>query len=126
MIASEITTQALRVLGVLAIGETARAEDSTTALEYLNDMLAEWHVDEVGLPEYSAETLSSELNIGREDKTAIALQLAVRLAPEYGMTLGPDVLSRAESSMEALRKRYFAIAPADYSHLPGVRNGCSE
>lgn len=122
MIASDVITQALRICGVIAVGETPRSEDSATGLEYLNDMLAEWHDDEVGLPDYSVAALTTTLNAAKSDKAAIAHQLAIRIGAEYGWMPTPDIMQRADDLMARLRIRYSPILSSNYDHLPGVGN----
>jgi len=121
MIASDVINQALRLIGVIAIGESPDAEDAATGLEYLNDMLAEWYEDEVGLQDYTVASQTTTLNATQADKAAIAHQLALRMAPEYGWEPSPSVTTRAEELMAKLRTRYAPILQSNYDHLPGVR-----
>ena len=63
--------QALRICGVIAVGETPR-EDSATGLEYLNDN-AEWHDDEVGLPITQLRPLTATLNAAKATRPRLRI-----------------------------------------------------
>lgn len=105
--AQTIINRALRLCRVLDSNIAATANECQDALEVLNAMLAEWHEAGVGLPDYSMASLSTALGSDSADSDAVAYQLAIRLAPEYGKELTPLTLGMAESSMARLRLRYF-------------------
>jgi hypothetical protein len=94
--------------------------DAADALQTLNAMLAEWHEAEIGLPDYSLASLTDELASDAADREAIAYQLAVRVAPEYGLEIPQAVGVMAEQTMARLRLRYFQPGTADFSELPQV------
>jgi hypothetical protein len=50
--AQEIINSALRLIGVLAAGETASAEESSDSLTALNDMLSLWTIDRLMVYQY--------------------------------------------------------------------------
>lgn len=88
------------------------------ALVTLNAMLAEWHVAGIGLPDYSVTGLSDTLASDAADTEAVAYQLAIRLAPEYGSQLSALTMRSAEDAMNRLRLRYFQPGTVDLSELP--------
>lgn len=118
--AQDIINRALRLCRVLDAGEAAEAEDSTDALDTLNAMIAEWHFAEIGLPDYSLASLTTELASDAADREAIAYQLAIRMAPEYVVELSPAAVALASETMQRLRLRYFQPGVAA-SDLPGRR-----
>ncbi len=54
----ELIHSALRIAGVWASGETVSASDETTALDALEDMIAEWSGDEITIPSVTIEALT--------------------------------------------------------------------
>lgn len=109
--ASDIISRALRIAGVIDASEAMSADDAQDALETLNAMLAEWHEAGIGLPDYSFTSLTDTLATDAADREAIAYQLALRLATEYGKELLPTAQAMAEQTMGRLRLRYFQEAP---------------
>lgn len=116
--AIQIIGRALRLIGVIDANEAIEANIAQDALETLNGMLAEWHEAQIGLPDYSLATVTDTLATDAADREAIAYQLAIRVAPEYGRSLSPEAAVIAESSMARLRLRYFQPGTSDLSELP--------
>ena len=116
--AYQIVRRALKLATVIDAQEAIDANDSADALETLNGLLAEWHVAEIGLPDYSLATLQTELASDAADRDALAYALAERIAPEYGKELSPLIMKAAMESMSRLRLRYFQPGRTDYSELP--------
>src|SRR4249919_1074228 len=121
--ASQIIRRALRLIGALNPTQAMKAQDAQDALETLNAMLAEWHEAQIGLPDYSLSALTDTLASDVADREAIAYQLAIRVAPEYGLDIPPAVGVMAEQTMGRLRLRYFQPGSSDLSELPAVRAG---
>jgi len=121
--ASQIIRRALRLIGALNPTQAMKAQDAQDALETLNAMLAEWHEAQIGLPDYSLSALTDTLASDVADREAIAYQLAIRVAPEYGLDIPQSVGVMAEQTMGRLRLRYFQPGSSDLSELPAVRAG---
>lgn len=116
--AQTIINRALRLCRVLDANEAAEAQDAADALATLNAMLAEWHAAQVGLPDYRFSGLTDALATDDADSEAIAFQLAMRISPEYGVDLPPQVVAMAEQAMGRLRLRYFQPGTVTFD-LPG-------
>jgi len=116
-----IILRALRIISNPRI--TPDTVGFTTALATLNGMLAEWHEAGIGLPDYSVTGLSDALASDAADREAVAYQLAMRLAPEYGADLSALALQSANESMSRLRLRYFQPGTVDLSELPSPYHG---
>jgi hypothetical protein len=115
--ANEVVSRSLRLLGVIASGETIEASVGADALTVLNGMLAEWHGSGIGLPDYSVASLADTLTMDAADQEAVAYQLGLRIAPEYGLTPPPAMVAIAAQAMFRLRQRYLAVThpvPATY------------
>jgi hypothetical protein len=108
--ANDIVSRALRLLGVIASGETIEASTGADALAVLNALLAEMHEAGIGLPDYSFTGLTDTLASDAADQEALAYQLAIRIAPEYGLSLSPEAAAIARVSMFRLRSRYLAVS----------------
>jgi tail accessory factor len=119
--AIQIISRALRLIGVADAAEAIEANDAQDALETLNAMLAEWHEAEIGLPDYALATTETELASDAADREAIAYQLALRIAPEYGKTVQAEFVVAAETTMARLRLRYFQPGCTDFRELPSRR-----
>ena len=90
MIAQDVIRRALRIVGVIASGETPQASDVADALGTFNALLAEWHVAQVGIPDYSVDSEASAMSTDEADREAMAYQLALRIGPEYGYEPTPS------------------------------------
>lgn len=111
-----IILRALRIISTH--GVFPDAVGFTSALATLNGLLAEWHVAGIGLPDYSVTGLADTLASDAADRDAVAYQLAIRLAPEYGTELSALTMRSAEEAMGRLRLRYFQPGIVDLSELP--------
>lgn len=119
--ASQIIRRALRLIGAMDANEALPARDAEDGLETLNAMLAEWHEAQIGLPDYSLSSITDTLASDVADREALAYQLAIRVAPEYGLSIPPEVGVMAEQAMGRLRLRYFQPGTSDFSELPSLR-----
>lgn len=115
--ASQIIRRALRILTVIDAQEALDANIAQDALETLNAILAEWHEAGLGLPDYSLASITDTLASDAADSEAIAYELALRLAPEYGCPMSPEAAAVGRRAMFHLRSRYLAVShpiPATY------------
>jgi hypothetical protein len=97
-----IINRALRLLGMLDPNESPEAVDTQTALEALNAMMARWEADGVSVGWTPVAAASDDLPAPVEAEEAIAYNLAVRLRPEYGVQLAPDVIATAQNGLSRL------------------------
>lgn len=104
--ANQIIGRALRLIKVVAAGETVEASIAADALAVLNAMLAEWHEAGIGLPDYSFTDLTDTLASDAADHEAISYQLALRLAPEFEGEPSMAVAAMAQQTFFRLRQRY--------------------
>lgn len=116
--ANQVLERGLRLAGILASGETADAATIQDALGVYNALLAEWHVAEIGIPDYSVASIGATVTTDAADNEAISHQIALRLMPEYGMSASPEFVANAEQTFGRLRLRYFQPARVDFSELP--------
>ena len=102
MTANELVTQSLRSIGILQETESPSAEQSSTALTTLNDMMADLQADgvDVGYAPQSDPNVDIGLNI--EDRLAIKSLLAVILCPDYERQPSPILVALAVAGRERL------------------------
>ena len=115
--AIDVINRACRIIGVAQQGEVLQSDIAADALSVLNGIFAEWYGN-IAIPEYTVSGLTTTLTIDEGDKEALAYQLAVRFAPEFGATITPEILAVAQESMGRLRARYFVQGTVDFSELP--------
>lgn len=118
--ANDVITRALRMIGVLAAGEAASAEDAADALGALNDMLRDWEADGVSLGFAPLSSVGGALGVPDDALRAIKFNLAVELAPEYSTEPSPTVLNTARDTYRQLLGASMLVSEANFDHLPGV------
>lgn len=107
--AQSVINGALRLIGVLAQGQTLQAEDSAQALEALNAMLATWPDQGIDI-DTSPVALADELQYPANHTAPIRYSLAVELAPEYEKQLSGLVMGKQERYFRGLQAYYAAPA----------------
>ena len=109
--ALDVIKRSLRMIGELAAetGEAPSAANAEHALASLNAMLAGWENKGIRL---SMDTLAlaTTIPVPASHDDAIAYNLAVNLAAEWGQDVSPAVAGRAAEEFAALQ--------AAYTHAP--------
>lgn len=103
--AQQTITRALRMVGVLADGQTPTASQSDDALESLNEMLYAWRDRGVDLG-HSALELASEIPYQDDHLACIRYSLAVEIAEDYGRPAPQGVQFRQQQLFQALQAQY--------------------
>lgn len=116
MKAIDVISRALRLIGASDASESVDAKAAQDALYALNVMLAEWSAAGVGQPDHDLG-LQTEI-VSPADADAYAYQLALRIAPEYGLPISGDIAVMAEQAMNRLRLRYFTQGVVNLLELP--------
>ena len=115
-------SRALRMIGVLDIEETPSASMSTVGLKCLNEMLLRWEANNVPLGYSSQTSLSATIPVPDEALGAVAYNLAMELAPEFGATIPQIVAAQADMGYRRLLNDVFIVTPNDTSNMPGSRS----
>lgn len=97
---TEISTRALRRLGVVDPGESPSAADVASATEALTAMINAWEAD--GLT-------GDVLPLDARFEQGVVAMLAVRMAEEFGKTPGAVLVRDAERGWEQLQAAFFAV-----------------
>lgn len=106
--AQEVITRALRLIRVIGQEESPITAENNDALIVLNAMLDEWSLDPqlttstITLPAFATTSTSQDLRSGMF--TALVYNLAVRLAPEYGVAAAESIIKMAGSSYALIGK----------------------
>lgn len=99
---TSIIERAHRLIGTKAQGQTIAAERTAASLEALNAMLTRWEADGVALGFSALSAATATMPIPAEADEAVAYNLAVMIAPEYGKVAPPDVQAIAANGYNAL------------------------
>lgn len=111
--AEQISTRALKRLGIPGEGGTLSSTELTDALEALNAMLAALECD----------WLSGDvLPLDERFEQGVIAMLAVRLAEDYGKTPGAVLARDAKEGKEQLESAFFTV-PASRFEGPLKNNG---
>ena len=116
---TQIITDALRLIKVLAEGEVPSAEQAADALRRLNQMMATWDVDSVALGYHDQTDATASIPIPDWAEKGVMGQLAIELAPEYGAQMSPEAAKVADDGYQVILRRIaiLKLKPADMSHL---------
>lgn len=95
---SDIVRRALKRLGVLSAGEEMAAADGADGNAALNAMIASWQNDGVDI--------SPDVPLPSRHEEGVVALLAVRLAPDYGMSAPDQVQIDASKGWDALLADY--------------------
>lgn len=116
--ALDVTTRALRRLGVLHATETPRAADAQHGIDTLNSMIASW-------PAQGMEISDTSLPLADRFEQGVIALLAVRLSEDYGVTPGPVLLSDADTGWRTLMAAFFLVEPLDLRGMIGSSGSMS-
>jgi hypothetical protein len=103
--ANDIVRQSLLEIGVLAVGEGATAEEANDTLNVLNDMLAAWELSGIAIGAQSL-ALDTVVPWPQNHNRPIMLNLALRMAPQYGVSVNPITAQGASTGYRALQAAY--------------------
>lgn len=110
--ANEIATKALRRLRIVASNQDPAAADQEAAVDALNSMIASWE----------AYGLSGDvLPLAARFEHGITAMLAVRLAEEYAVPIGPVLARDARDGWQTLVAAFHVVKPMTYE--AGVQTG---
>ena len=120
MTGNELIEPALRLLGVIRETENASAEQASTGLVVLNDLMADLSGDgvDLGYAPQSDPSVDNGLNI--ETRQSIKFLLAIALAPIYSKQLGPIIAAGATLGRNKLLRDaiYQTRQEATMTHAP--------
>jgi hypothetical protein len=105
MTANDLIRQALLELGVISVGEGATAEEANDSLIRLNSMLAAWELVGIAIGAQSL-ALDTVLPWPENHNDPVMLNLAMKLVPQYGVTVKAETAQGATAGYRALQNAY--------------------
>ncbi len=114
----ELCTYALLKLNIIDENSAPSPEQGVTALNVLNDMLANAAADGVHLGWYPQTNLAAVSPLQNQDVGPVKLILAASLAAHYGIQLGEVLMAEIGAAVTRLNKRALKYSEADMSELP--------
>jgi hypothetical protein len=114
-----IIDQALGELGIVEAGTSANATDSATALNTLNDLMAQWAEDDMDLDWFPQDTLSDEAPLERWVLSGVISNLAIECAPAFRVPVTADLAMKADRGKRTILNRLIntSLEPSSMSHL---------
>jgi hypothetical protein len=109
--ATQLISRSLRLLSVLDPNTPASSVDIETGITALNSMLSRWEANGLAVGWASVTLGTDTVPLPAEAEEAVVYQLALRLRPEYGAALDPDVIGRAREALAELRRDRLVFAP---------------
>ncbi len=110
---TEIVGRSLRILRVIDPNQPIKPSDMATAIAALNAMLRRWEATGLALGWSPVSNPADTLPAPDEAHEAIAYNLALRLRPEYGSNLEPDVVQMAADFLNDLMRDQFVATPIE-------------
>ena len=104
--ARTLITRSLRTLGVLHSGETPSAEEANDALDSLNEMLGAWIHDGLDIEFVTIASLNTVIPYPPDHESAFRYNLAVQMAPDYGIAVTPVIAAMAQQGYDRMRREY--------------------
>lgn len=108
---AQLVGRSLRLIQVIDARQPVRDPDMQTAIVALNAMMRRWEADGISLGWQPVSNPSDELPMPEEVEEAAAYNLAVRLAPEYGVDAPPVVASAAVQGMNDILRDQMVATP---------------
>jgi len=116
-----IIGDALRLLGVVAEGQSVSAEQGSNALRALNQMMERWTEDRIGLGYFAQSSTTDTCPIPAWAEQGVISKLAQRLMADYPSTQPPAwVLSDSENGYGTIARKCMVerMKPARMDHMP--------
>lgn len=114
----ELITYALLKCNVIDENSSPSAEQGVTALNVLNDTLANAAADGIHLGWYPQTNIAAVSPLQNQDVGPIKLVLAAALAAHYGIELGEVLMTQIGAAVTRLEKRALKYSEADMSEVP--------
>lgn len=116
---TQIVTDALRELRLVAEGESATADQAGDALRVLNQMMESWAVEDIDLQYFAQTSLSDTCPIPAWAEKGVVAALALELASGYGSAVTDTLAKRASDGYAVIARQCLnaKLQSADMRHL---------
>jgi hypothetical protein len=114
-----IIDQALGELGIVEAGDSANATDSATALNTLNNLMAQWAENSRDLDWFPQDDLTAEAPLERWTLAGVISSLAIECAPEFRVPVNADLMAKAERGVTTITNRLIntSLEPSDLTFM---------
>ena len=120
---SQVIEDALRLIGVIAEGQTATAEQGANALRKMNGLMEAWAVEEVEIGYFAQNSTTDTFPCPAWSERGVTARLAHALLADYpSAQLSADMLDDERNGVAVIRRiaHYQTRQPLDMTHLgPG-------
>jgi len=107
----ELVARALRLIQVIDARQPVKASDMQTGIAALNGLVRRWEANTLSLGWSPVSNPSDDLPLPDEALDAAAYNLALRLAPEYGVDPAAAVVQVALETLADLRRDQAVATP---------------
>ena len=116
----DVINRALREINVIAENQNASSEQGSQCLAKLNELLEMWKEVNIDFGWYEQSSTSGTAPIPDYARTAVATNLAVLCASQYGASVSQELVSVADRTYSFLLSKFQreALDNVDMSHLP--------
>lgn len=112
--ANSLVRDALAEILVQPAEQPVQAVDFQTGVRYLNRMMAMWDADGISLGYTQVVNSADPITVPAGAISGMLYNLALLLAPQYGMQINPELRSAANQGLNAIRKIAVKIQPTVY------------
>ena len=109
--ASEIITDSLGEILVSAAEQPVTGSEMSTAIRFLNRMMAAWSSSGLALGFTVINSSSDTVTIPDGAIDGVVASLAVRLAPQYDVTITAELMAAVKMGMNAVRDIAVTVEP---------------
>jgi hypothetical protein len=114
----ELITDALQEVNVIDANQAPSAEQGVKTLRRLNQMMMQWQLDGIRLGYYPQTDMDATVPIDISDELGVTLNLAVSIAPSYGIEIIESLRMQATTYYDALAKQALQYFESDMTQLP--------
>jgi len=116
----DVITAALRLINVIAEGDTPSPEQAATGLDAMNEFLEDWSSQGIDVGQWPQTDLTLEFPCPPEIHQTVKAWLASTLAPYYERDARPSVISMASAGYARLLREAVLdrMGPVDLDLLP--------
>lgn len=107
----KLVARSLRLLQVIDAVQPVKARDMETAIEALNAMMRRLEADSLALGWQPVANPSDDVPIPEEAEEAVAANLAMTMAPEFGVMPMPLVVTMASRGLNDLLRDQMVATP---------------
>jgi hypothetical protein len=121
--AGDIVESALKRILVQAADAPLASDETADALDALNRMMSSWEAINIRLGYTPVDNVSDSVTVPSGAIRGIVSNLAIEIAPDYGVEIHPGLLQQAREGMRSIRR--LGLVRRETTLPPSLpRNGC--